>query len=127
MERVFLGPLKHSDGIVKLLECRISSTLNINSIFCSTDFVPAQEASEKIVIESSMQQATVFRPTPISEREADRQNRIVIAGMEVRRGDLVSAPDRKADSSPQTKASHDQPRCHEILLVAVVLSILREC
>ena len=41
------------------------------------------------------------------ERETDRQDCVVITGMEVRRGDLVSPANREADSSPQAKASHD--------------------
>jgi hypothetical protein len=46
--------------------------------------------------------------------------------MEARGGDLVSAAEGKAHSSPQAKASQDQAGGHEILLSTVVLAILKE-
>src|SRR5580704_18522960 len=41
--------------------------------------------------------------------------------------DLVSPTDRKPDSPPKAKASHDQPRSDKVLLLTVVLPILKEC
>jgi len=46
--------------------------------------------------------------------------------MKVSRGDLVSAANDKADSSPEAKASHDQAWCHKILFLTVILSILKK-
>jgi hypothetical protein len=47
--------------------------------------------------------------------------------MKAGRRDLISATKGKSDSPPETKPSQDQTGCHEILLLAVVLSILKEC
>jgi len=51
----------------------------------------------------------------------------VIRGVEVCCGDLVSAPKRKSDSSPQMKAPQDEAGRYKILLLAIVLSVLKEC
>jgi len=58
--------------------------------------------------------------------EPNRQNGVVIRGMKVSCRDLISATHRKADSSPQVKAAHDQTRRREILFPPVVLSVLKE-
>ena len=60
------------------------------------------------------------------EREADRQNCIVIRGMKVRRGDLISAADCEAQSLPNVESPYDESGSYKVLLLAIVLAILKK-
>lgn len=44
----------------------------------------------------------------LPKTENDRQDSIVIAGVEVRGSDLVAAANREADALPETQSSDDQ-------------------
>src|ERR1700680_4337944 len=68
-----------------------------------------------------------LRLVPISERKADRQTCVVIGGMKVSGSDLVPAAERKAHSLPKVKAPDEQTRSHKVLLLAIILSVLKEC
>jgi len=72
------------------------------------------------------QQETVFHLSPTSEREADRQNRVVIGGMKVSRSDLVPPADRETHSLPKVKPPDDQTRGHKVLFHAIMGALLKK-
>ena len=50
----------------------------------------------------------------------------MVRRVEVGRGDLEPPAEREADSPPQMKAPQDETGRHKILLLAVILSVLKE-
>ena len=58
------------------------------------------------------------------EGKADRENSVVIIGVEVRGGDLESAADAQPESLPEVEPSKHDTWCHEHLRLAVVGTVV---